>query len=278
MYLRITGGTDNRRQISDWPRYIQRGSFPQRMIYIWKRNENTRVRQERENRTNNLSDHWFFSIGPSREKRWTGRVGRGLNGATIFFFDSFFIFIFFSFPPPFFPVSARRNSRCVSRNAIIPDDYVEHDNIISSYDHSFATGSGFIPARQRGLHDLLSKLNRDFALTLFSASRVRVTRVHACAPMETHAPSPSPSPPPSCIHRAGLHFDRVPSNSTGKSVANPPRRGARGDLVVRFFASSKRWSSRRRFSFHSFDATRIRRTSWSNSNSIFRFELYLDGT
>lgn len=112
------------------------------------------------------------------------RQGRGLNGATIFCFDSLFIF-FFSFPPPpFFSCSARRNSRCVSRNAIIPDDYVEHDNIISSYDHSFATGSGFIPARQGGLHDLLSKLNRDFALTLFSAPRV--TRVHACAPMETH--------------------------------------------------------------------------------------------
>lgn len=72
-------------------------------IYIWKRNENTRVRQERENRTNNLSDHWFFSTGPSREKRWTGRVGRGLNGATIFFFRFFFYFYFFSFPPPFFP-------------------------------------------------------------------------------------------------------------------------------------------------------------------------------
>lgn len=118
----------------------------------------------------------------------------GIKRGNDFFFRFFFYFYFFFLPPPplFFPVSARRNSRCVSRNAIIPDDYVEHDNIISSYDHSFATGSGFIPARQRGLHDLLSKLNRDFALTLFSASRVRVTRVHACAPMETHAPPPLP--------------------------------------------------------------------------------------
>lgn len=103
MYLRITGGTDNRRQISDWPRYTQRGSFSQRMIY----GKGMRIRKGRENRTNNLSDHWFFPPGRVSQSGETmnRRQGRGLNGATIFCFDSLFIF-FFSFPPPppFFPV------------------------------------------------------------------------------------------------------------------------------------------------------------------------------
>lgn len=184
MYLRITGGTDNRRQISDWPRYTHKGDRSHKGWYMEKEWE-----YERDEKIVLIiypiidffhRAEWSFSQSGETMNR---RQGRGLNGATIFCFDSLFIF-FFSFPPPFFSCSARRNSRCVSRNAIIPDDYVEHDNIISSYDHSFATGSGFIPARQGGLHDLLSKLNRDFALTLFSAPRV--TRVHACAPMETH--------------------------------------------------------------------------------------------
>lgn len=99
MYLRITGGTDNRRQISDWPRYTQRGSFSQRMIY----GKGMRIRKGRENRTNNLSDHWFFPPGRVSQSGETmnRRQGRGLNGATIFCFDSLFIF-FFSFPPPLF--------------------------------------------------------------------------------------------------------------------------------------------------------------------------------
>lgn len=105
MYLRITGGTDNRRQISDWPRYTHKGDRSHKGWYMEKEWE-----YERDEKIVLIiypiidffhRAEWSFSQSGETMNR---RQGRGLNGATIFFFDSLFIF-FFSFPPPpFFPV------------------------------------------------------------------------------------------------------------------------------------------------------------------------------
>lgn len=102
----------------------------------------------------------------------------------------------------------------------------------------FATGSGFIPARQRGLHDLLSKLNRDFAfpLTPFSV-RVRAScYTRACVHANGNASlslslSVYRSPfvyPSRKLAYILIAFHRIP----GKIRSKSPRRGSRRDLVV----------------------------------------------